>query len=154
DLPRARSQHRARASGGRRRRLRLERDGPGRRRRRRHREREFLVVFHSLLALWFRLSLEWGYAGVFMLMGLESTVFPIPSELIIPPAAYWAEQGRFHFWGVVAVATLGSWLGSALSYWVAAKIGRPLILKYGKYVFVPEKKWLLAESWILRFSAG
>jgi membrane protein DedA with SNARE-associated domain len=111
-------------------------------------------MFHSLLALWFRLSLEWGYAGVFVLMAIESTVFPLPSEVVIPPAAYWAAQGRMHFWGVVAAATLGSWAGSALSYGVARAVGRPLILRYGRYFFVTEKKWQLAERWIHRYSAA
>ena len=111
-------------------------------------------MFHQMLATWFRLSLEWGYGGVFLLMAIESTVFPLPSEVVIPPAAYWAEQGKFHFWGIVLAATLGSWAGAAISYWVARVLGRPLILRYGKYVFVPEKKWLLAEQWIQHFSAG
>lgn len=111
-------------------------------------------MLHSLLRVWFNLTLQWGYPGVFLMMAIESTVFPLPSEVVIPPAAYWAEQGRFSFWGIVAAATLGSWLGSALSYWVARGVGRPLILRYGKYVFVSEKKWLLAEAWINRFSAG
>jgi membrane protein DedA with SNARE-associated domain len=111
-------------------------------------------MFHSLLSLWFRLTLEWGYVGIFTLMAIESTVFPLPSEVVIPPAAYWAEQGRFSFWGVVLAGTLGSWFGASLSYLVASKIGRPLILRYGKYVFVPEKKWLLAELWIRHYSVG
>jgi len=111
-------------------------------------------VFHSLLRVWFDLTLKWGYAGIFGLMAIESTVFPLPSEVVIPPAAYWAEQGRFHFWGVVIAATLGSWAGSALSYWVARSLGRPLIIRYGKYVLVPEKKWELAENWIDRYSWG
>jgi membrane protein DedA with SNARE-associated domain len=111
-------------------------------------------MLHELFALWFRLTLEWGYLGVFVLMAIESTVFPLPSEVVIPPAAYWAGQGKLNFWGVVIAATLGSWAGSAASYAVAAKLGRPLILKYGKYVFVPEKKWLLAERWIHRYSAA
>ena len=111
-------------------------------------------MFHSLIATWFQLTLEWGYAGIFVMMAIESTVFPLPSEVVVPPAAYWAAQGRFHFWGVVAAATLGSWAGSALSYAVARAVGRPLILRYGKYVFVPEKKWLLAERWINRYSAA
>ena len=111
-------------------------------------------MFHQLLTTWFNLSLQWGYAGVFLMMAIESTVFPLPSEVVIPPAAYWAQQGRFHFWGIVAAATLGSWAGAAISYAVARAVGRPLILKYGKYVFVPEKKWLLAERWIQHFSAG
>jgi membrane protein DedA with SNARE-associated domain len=111
-------------------------------------------VFHSLLIFWFDLTLKWGYAGVFVLMAIESTVFPLPSEVVIPPAAYLATQGHLHFWGVVAAATLGSWAGSALSYWVARAAGRPLLLRYGRYVFVPEKKWLLAEDWINRYSAA
>jgi len=111
-------------------------------------------LFHSLFSLWFRLTLEWGYLGVFVMMAIESTVFPLPSEVVVPPAAYWASQGKFNFWGVVTAATLGSWAGSALSYWVARRAGRPLILKYGKYVFVPEKKWLMAEQWINRYSAA
>jgi membrane protein DedA with SNARE-associated domain len=98
--------------------------------------------------------LEWGYLGVFVMMAIESTVFPLPSEIVVPPAAYWAEQGRFSFWGIVVAATLGSWAGSALSYWVARAVGRPLLLQYGKYVFVPEKKWLMAEGWIRRYSAA
>ena len=111
-------------------------------------------MFHDLMGVWFQLVHDWGYAGVALLMAIESTVFPLPSEVVIPPAAYWATQGRMNFWGVVAAATIGSWLGSALSYWVARAVGRPLILRYGKYVFVPEKKWMLAEEWINRYSAG
>ncbi len=111
-------------------------------------------MFHDLLGVWFRLVHDWGYAGVALLMAIESTVFPLPSEVVVPPAAYWATQGKMHFWGVVFAATMGSWLGSALSYWVARAVGRPLILRFGKYVFVPEKKWLLAERWINRYSYG
>jgi membrane protein DedA with SNARE-associated domain len=111
-------------------------------------------LFHELLTMWFHLTLKWGYAGVFALMAIESTVFPLPSEVVVPPAAYWAEQGRLSFWGVVMAATLGSWAGSALSYLVASRLGRPLILRYGRYFFVPEKKWLMAERWILRYSAA
>src|SRR5262245_40342078 len=111
-------------------------------------------MFHSLFALWFRLTLEWGYWGVFLMMAIESTVFPLPSEVVVPPAAYWATQGRMSFWGVVAAATVGSWLGAALSYGVARALGRPLILRYGKYVLIPEKKWLLAEQWIRHYSVA
>lgn len=111
-------------------------------------------MFHSLLTTWFQLTHDWGYAGVFVLMAIESTVFPLPSEVVIPPAAYWAARGEMNFWGVVAAAALGSWAGSALSYWVARVAGRPLLLRYGRYVFVTEKKWLLAERWINRYSAA
>lgn len=110
-------------------------------------------MFHQLFATWMQLTLDWGYAGVFLLMAVESTVFPLPSEVVVPPAAYWAQQGHLSFWGVVLASTFGSWFGSSLSYAFAAWVGRPVILKYGKYFFVPEKKWLLAEGWILRYSA-
>jgi len=111
-------------------------------------------VFHSLFATWFHLSLAWGYGGVFLLMAIESTVFPLPSEVVIPPAAYWASQGHLSFWGVIVAGTLGSWFGATVSYGVARWLGRPLLLKYGRYVFVPEKKWLLAERWINHYSAA
>src|SRR5262245_59004960 len=87
-------------------------------------------------------------------MAIESTVFPLPSELVIPPAVYWAEQGHLNFWGVVWAGTLGSWFGASVSYGVARWLGRPLLVRYGKYVFVPEKKWLLAERWIQHYSAA
>jgi membrane protein DedA with SNARE-associated domain len=111
-------------------------------------------MFHQLFATWMQLTLDWGYAGVFLMMAVESTVFPLPSEVVVPPAAYWAQQGHFSFWGIVLASTFGSWFGSTISYWVARRLGRPLILKYGKYLFVPEKKWLLAEEWIKQFSSG
>jgi membrane protein DedA with SNARE-associated domain len=111
-------------------------------------------MFHSLLSTWIALVDHWGYVGVFLLMALESTVFPIPSEIIVPPAAYLATQGRMSMTGVILAATLGSWFGAGVSYLVARRIGRPLILRYGRFVFVPETKWLLAERWIQEYSAG
>ena len=111
-------------------------------------------MFHSLFATWLQLTRDWGYGGVFALMAIESTVFPLPSEVVIPPAAYWASQGHLDFWGVVVAGTLGSWFGATVSYAVARWLGRPVILRYGKYVFVPEKKWLLAEQWIRHYSVA
>jgi membrane protein DedA with SNARE-associated domain len=105
-------------------------------------------MFHQLFATWMQFVHDQGYVGVFLMMAVESTVFPLPSEIVVPPAAYWASQGVFTFWGVVMASTLGSWFGSALSYLVARRLGRPLILRYGRYLFLPEKKWLLAEEWI------
>lgn len=46
-------------------------------------------MLHDLFATWMRLSLEWGYPGIFLMMAIESTVFPLPSEIVVPPAAYW-----------------------------------------------------------------
>ena len=109
-------------------------------------------MFHQLFASWMQFVHDTGYVGVFLMMAIESTVFPLPSEIVVPPAAYWASQGAMTFWGVVMASTLGSWFGSAASYFAARSLGRPLILKYGRYLFLPEKKWLLAEEWINRYS--
>src|SRR5690349_5365627 len=109
-------------------------------------------MLHAWFASWMQFVHDLGYAGVFLMMAIESTVFPLPSEIIVPPAAYWATQGRFHFWGVVLAGTAGSYAGSAISYWVARWLGRPLILRYGKYVLLSEKKWELAENWIHRYA--
>ncbi len=70
-----------------------------------------------------------GYGGILFLMVLESSIVPIPSELIVPPAAYWASQGTMSLPIVLLVATCGSWLGSAANYWISRAIGRPLIVR-------------------------
>ena len=106
------------------------------------------------MAAWFMHVRDWSYLGVFVLMAIESTVFPLPSELVIPPAAYWAARGELHFGGVVIAATLGSWAGSALSYGAARALGRPLLLRYGRYLLVSESKWLLAERWIRHYATA
>lgn len=100
---------------------------------------------HDLIQTWFQFVETWGYVGVFLLMAAESSILPVPSEVVLPPAAYWASQGRMDFWGVVLAGTAGSWFGSAVSYWLARWIGRPLILRYGKYLLISERKMLLAE---------
>jgi membrane protein DedA with SNARE-associated domain len=62
-------------------------------------------TLHHLLAAWMQFVLDWGYLGVFVMMVFESTAVPIPAEVVIPPAAYWAAQGRFNVFIVVMVAT-------------------------------------------------
>ena len=106
------------------------------------------------IGTWFQWVHDWGYPGIIFLMALESSVFPIPSEIVIPPAAYWATQGRFSFFGVVLAGTVGSYLGAAATYWVARWVGRPLLVRYGGYVLIPETKLLRAERWLARYEAG
>lgn len=106
------------------------------------------------IAIWFQWVHDWGYPGIILLMAMESSIFPIPSEVVIPPAAYWATQGRYSFAGVVLAGTLGSYLGAAATYWAARWLGRPLLVKYGYLVFCPEDKLLRAERWLARYEAG
>ena len=95
-----------------------------------------------------------GYAGVVLLMAMESSIFPVPSELVIPPAAYWASQGKMSFAGVVLAGTLGSWIGSAITYWISAVVGRPLVMRFGKYFLMPPDKLEMAERWVAEYGSG
>jgi membrane protein DedA with SNARE-associated domain len=109
---------------------------------------------HALIGFWFGLLQKWGYFGIVVLMAMESSIFPVPSEVVIPPAAYWANQGRLNFWGVVLAGTAGSYLGSAITYWVSLWIGRFAIVRWGKYFFVHEEKLERAERFVHRYEAG
>ena len=108
---------------------------------------------HYLLETWFSWVLSGGYIGIVLLMAMESSIFPVPSEIVIPPAAFLAAQGKLSFGGVVLAGTLGSYLGSAITYWASRLIGRPLIVKYGRFVLSP-KKLEQAEHWLARYEAG
>ena len=109
---------------------------------------------HALIALWFGWVRDWGYLGVIVLMALESTVLPVPSEVVIPPAAYWVSQGHMTLTGVILAGTLGSFLGSAISYWMARFVGRFAVTKYGKRFLVTEEKLARAERFLQRYELG
>jgi membrane protein DedA with SNARE-associated domain len=97
-----------------------------------------------------------GYWLIAGLMALESTLVPIPSEVIIPPAAYLAHtQGGMSWFGIVIAGTLGSTFGASLMYWGARALGRPLVMRYGPYIGLSHAKIELAEHWSARYgSAG
>jgi len=109
---------------------------------------------HHLLETWFGWVLTGGYTGIIVLMAMESSIFPVPSEVVIPPAAFLAAQGKLSFAGVVLAGMLGSYLGSAMTYWASRLIGRPLIVKYGRFVLITPKKLERAEHWLARYEAG
>src|SRR5216117_3463241 len=66
-------------------------------------------TLHHLLASWMQFVLDWGYVGIAIMMAFESTAVPIPAEVVIPPAAFWAAQGKMNVVAVVVAATIGSW---------------------------------------------
>jgi len=106
---------------------------------------------------WYQGALDaGGYWLVGALMLMESTIFPLPSELVIPFAAHQARStGKLSVAGVIIAGTIGSWLGATIMYWASRWAGRPLALRYGRYVLVPEEKIHAAERWARRFgSAG
>ena len=109
---------------------------------------------HHLVEIWFGWVRDGGYLAIIVLMALESSVVPVPSEIVIPPAAFLAAQGNLSFAGVILAGTFGSYLGSAVSYWVALAAGRPLVARYGRFFFLPEEKVSRAERWLVRYEAG
>lgn len=82
-----------------------------------------------------------GYPGIVALMFLESSFFPFPSEVVIPPAGFLVSTGRMDMWLVITCGIGGSLLGALFNYALALWLGRPLLLKYGKYMFLPPARF-------------
>ncbi len=100
-------------------------------------ERFIAGLLQTLLAV--------GYPGIVALMALESSILPVPSELVMPPAGYLAAKGQMSFPVVLLCGVLGSIIGALANYYGAQLIGRPLIQRYGKYVLLSEKNLLRSE---------
>ena len=111
-------------------------------------------MFHQLLKLWFEWSRDMGYLGVFLMMALESTIIPVPSEIIMPPAGYWAAQGRMSLPLVILAGGLGSTFGSLLCYWFSRTLGRAVLVRYGKWLLLPPERLDLAEKWLARYAVA
>lgn len=114
-----------------------------------------MKAYLAQLLQWYADKLEHGgYWLVGLLMAMESTIVPLPSEVIIPPAAHLAHtKGIMSVWGVVVAGTLGSWIGATIMYWASRLAGRPLAMRYGKYAFVSAEKIEKAERWAAKFGA-
>ena len=80
-----------------------------------------------------------GYAGIFLMMFLESSFFPFPSEVVMIPAGYLAYKGEMNIYLVVFFGILGSLAGALFNYYLAIKLGRKFLIKYGKYFFIKEE---------------
>jgi membrane protein DedA with SNARE-associated domain len=87
-----------------------------------------------------------GYTGIVVLMLLESSFFPFPSEIVMIPAGVLAAQGQMDPWIAISMGILGSWLGALLNYYLAVWLGRPFINRYGKYIFLPPHRFIKVEA--------
>jgi membrane protein DedA with SNARE-associated domain len=94
-------------------------------------ERFITWVLNGLLHL--------GYPGIIALMAMESSILPLPSELVMPPAGYWVAKGQMNPYLAVASGVLGSILGASANYAVAHFLGRPFIRRFGKYVLITDR---------------
>lgn len=115
-----------------------------------------MLHMHEWILEWMQWVTDWGYWGVIVLMAMESSIIPVPSEVVVPPAAILAAMpnAEMSFWGVVLAGTVGSYVGSVIMYYTALWAGRPFIYRFGKYFFMPRHKVEKAEEFMRRYAAG
>lgn len=98
-----------------------------------------------------------NYWGVFILMTIESSFIPFPSEIVVPPAAYLAAQGKLNIFLIVLASSFGSLLGALINYYLARYLGRPIVYKliktkFAKYLLLSEEKVRKAEDYFARYN--
>ncbi|MBU2523343.1 MAG: DedA family protein [Nanoarchaeota archaeon] len=91
-----------------------------------------------------------GYWGMFFLMALESTMFPLPSELVMPFAGFLVANGTFEFWTALIVSTIGCLAGSLFSYYLGYYGGIPFVRKFGRYFLINEHHLKKSEEWFAK----
>lgn len=109
-----------------------------------------LSLFQSLVQWLVAVIGHMGYPGIVGLMFLESSFFPFPSEVVVPPAGYLAYKGEMNLLLVVAAGIVGSILGALFNYWIAVKWGRPFFERYGKYFLVSPESLDKAEAFFAK----
>jgi membrane protein DedA with SNARE-associated domain len=113
------------------------------------------TIFQPLIA-WYLAALKTaGYPVIVLLMAMESSVLPLPSEVVIPPAAHLAytHQIPLSLWGIVLAGAFGSWLGATIMYWASRLAGRPLVMRYGRLVLITSEKIEGAEHWAAHYGS-
>lgn len=110
---------------------------------------EFINFFLSI-------SQDMGYGGIVLLMAIESSFVPFPSEVVIPPAAYLASQGEMNLIFVILAGIIGSLIGAVMNYWLAFYLGRILIYKiadhrFSHFLMVNSEKIKKSEDFFLRY---
>jgi len=91
-----------------------------------------------------------GYPGVLLLITLESTLVPIPSEIVMPFAGYMASQGEFSLPVILVINSVGALVGSSVCYWIGVKGGKPFLVKYGKFFLLRQHDIAKTEAFFAR----
>lgn len=104
-----------------------------------------MEMLHEITGWIVQIVGHWGYPGIIIMMFLESSFFPFPSEVVVPPAGYLAARGEMSLILVILSGITGSLLGALFNYWLAVIWGRPFFKKYGRYVLVSEKSLARAD---------
>ena len=99
-----------------------------------------------------------GYAGIFLLMAIESALIPVPSEITMTFAGYLVYQGELNFFLVVLAGAIGNLIGSLAIYWLGYYLEETVIItwieKYGKYVLISKHEYLTSVAWIKKYGSG
>jgi membrane protein DedA with SNARE-associated domain len=90
---------------------------------------------------------DWGYIGITIMMAIESSFIPFPSELVLVPAGYLAAQGQMNIGAIMGSALVGSLIGAFINYYLAITLGRKFLIKFGKYFFIKEETLLKMEAY-------
>lgn len=96
----------------------------------------------------------YGLWGAGVLMGLESMIAPVPSEVVMPPLGFLVQQGQYGWPEAIAATSIGSLCGSLISYWLGAIGGKPLVMKVGKWFLINEEHLDLTTRWFSRYGAA
>jgi len=116
---------------------------------------EFFEGLIAPIANWIiNLISSWGYSGILVLMTIESACVPLPSEIIMPFSGYLVSTGRFNLHLASITGALGCAIGSTISYFAGYYGGRPLILKYGKYILISKHELDRADRFFTRFGSS
>lgn len=121
-------------------------------------------LLQPMIDWYFSVLQIWGLWAVALLMAVESSIVPLPSEVVIPPAAHLAWTDGIPFFGarltgwtaqiaIVIAGAVGSWVGAAVMYWVSRSAGRAFVMRYGKYFFISPEKIEGAERWASHYGA-
>lgn len=104
-------------------------------------------MIHELAQLLVDLIFDWGYLGIFIMMAIESSFIPFPSEIVLIPAGYLASQGEMSIGMIMLSALGGSMVGAFINYFLALTLGRTILERYGKYFFINEATLLKMDKY-------
>jgi len=110
-------------------------------------------MIHELAQLLVDLIFDWGYLGIFIMMAIESSFIPFPSEIVLIPAGYLASQGEMSIGMIMLSALGGSMVGALINYFLAFTLGRTILEKYGKYFFIKQATLVKMDTYFLKHGA-
>jgi len=113
-----------------------------------------VVLTEALVGIVTSILSSLGYVGLFVLMALESMIAPVPSELVMPFAGFLVADGKMTFGAALFAAAAGSLVGSLASYAMGVYLGRPAIVRFGRYLLLREEHLTMTETWFHRRRGG